>query len=138
MSLRIFGLAIVRDAATNVDFLASGAYTVDETDYGQDFGREDIEGTPGNLVTVLVKRTIEKLTINMTPMGVTLPNAVAQAVLPPPMTVVTLSASTLAQYNGTWNLCTGSKIKSKKAGVTVMTYMLERYDGAALAEVVGA
>jgi hypothetical protein len=137
MALRVYGLAIVRDAATSVDFLSSGAYTCDDTDYAQDFGRDDVEATAGNLATVLVKRLIEKLTITITPMGVTFANAQAQAVLPAAMQVVTLSGSTLAQYNGTWNFISGGKIKSKKAGVTVMTYMLERYDGAALAEVAG-
>jgi hypothetical protein len=135
MSLEVFGLAIVRDAGTSIDFLSSGAYSCDDSDYSKDFGRDDVEGTSGGLATVLVKRLVEKLTITVTPMGVTFANAVAQAVLPAPMQVVTLSQSTLSLYDGTWNFVSGGKIKSKKAGVTVMTYMLERYDGAALPQV---
>ncbi len=135
MSLNVFGQAIVRDAATNIDFLSSGAYSCDDSDYSQDFGRDDVEGTSGALASVLVKRLIEKLTITVTPMGATFENAQSQAVLPTPMQVVTLSESTIANYNGTWNFISGGKIKSKKAGVTVMTYMLERYDGAALTQV---
>jgi len=156
MALKVFGLAVVRDAITVADFLTQiiagdvptgntvnsfggvvavtgGAYACDESDYSVDFARDDIEASGGALATVLVKRQIEKLKITILPFASTEALSPDMLVQPAPMVVITLSGSTNAAYNGTWNYCTGGTVKCKKAGAAVMTWNLERYDGAALA-----
>jgi hypothetical protein len=157
MALPVFGLAIVRDAAGAIVWGASGAFAAspggyqvinDSSDYDADWGREDIENTDGSLATTLVKRVIEKLTIEVVPVGATFTAAVASAVIPGPMAQVTISGATLIDtgttqvpasnngINGVWNCVSGCSVKSKKAGATMISLKLERYDGAALTQVV--
>jgi hypothetical protein len=142
------GMAVVRDAAGAIAWTASGAYLVvpsnftpiqNDVDYTQDFNRDDIEDTFGALASVLIKRVIEKLTIELLPASASSgAAAIAQMVLPGPMQVVTLSTfsqpmvATGNMGSGSWNFVSGGKIKSKKGTPATMIYNLERYDGAAL------
>lgn len=145
------GLALVRDAAGTINWTVSGAYLPipgtyqvinDSVDFTQDFNRDDVEDTYGALAATLIKRVIEKVTIELTPVSnVSGADAIANLVLPGPMQNIELLNFTQpmiatgnmgADTSGLWNFVTGGKIKSKKGTPSTMTYNLERYDGQAL------
>jgi hypothetical protein len=141
------GLALVRDAAGTINWAQSGAYLAipgsfqvinSEFDYTQDFNKEEVEDTNGGLAAVLIKRVIEKVTIEITPVSnISGAGAIANMVLPGPYQIVTLTGCSNpmiatgnmgADATG-WNFISGGKIKQKKGSPATMTYNLERYDG---------
>lgn len=133
--LKVHGKAIIRDSRGTVTFAGSGTVINEDADYTKDFAEEPIEDNDGRLATILTKRMIEKLTINVIPIGDTFSQAIGSADLPTENEVVTLADWTITGWNGQWNFKSGGKQKVKKGGVAMMTWNLERYDGAALTEV---
>lgn len=139
MANKVFGTAIVREVNGAVSPSSSGAASVanQDLDYSKDWTEDKEEQSDGTLMSILAKRLEEKLTINVIPISGNFAGAAAAAVLPGENEVVTLSGFSIAVYNGTWNFKSGGKIKASKNKTAMMTYVLERYDGAALQPVNG-